>query len=112
MVRRSSHNQFISLIVYHCSIAHTTRYPREDEEDGQHYRHVTQDTMDQLIDKGAFIQTCRCVLPYHPSLALTGDLCSLYGHMYGLTTDAVDHVARARKIGVITMELEVRSSLQ
>ncbi|MBW1720573.1 MAG: guanylate kinase [Deltaproteobacteria bacterium] len=38
------------------SVSHTTREPREGEEEGVHYHFVDQETFQRMIDEGAFVE--------------------------------------------------------
>ncbi|KAI8508213.1 hypothetical protein Bbelb_144530 [Branchiostoma belcheri] len=70
-------------------ISHTTRPPKTGEEDNKDYHFVSMDRFENLIRQGKFIQTCQYA-----------------GHLYGLTMDAVEAVAKEGLACVVHMELE------
>ena len=41
------------------SISHTTRPPRPGEKDGVHYHFVSEETFEELVDRGAFLEHAR-----------------------------------------------------
>ncbi|RXM31571.1 Coatomer subunit gamma-2 [Acipenser ruthenus] len=78
-------------IIYH-SACHTTRSPYFDEVDGSDYHFVSEETFEDMIHMGKFIQTMK------------------YGcHYYGLTRDAIEIVAGEGLECYVHMELEIRT---
>ncbi|KAG4093572.1 guanylate kinase [Neocallimastix lanati (nom. inval.)] len=75
------------------SISHTTRKPREGEEDGVSYYFVTREEFLKLIDENAFIE--------HAEFS---------GNMYGTSLQAVRSVGESGKICVLDIDQQgVRS---
>lgn len=76
-------------------ISHTTRAPYPNEENGREYHFVSTEEFEALHLKGKFVQTC-----------LVQD------HLYGLSLDAMEAVAREGLACVVHMELEGVLSLK
>ncbi|XP_059510480.1 leucine-rich repeat and guanylate kinase domain-containing protein isoform X2 [Stegostoma tigrinum] len=77
------------------SICHTSRTPYYGEEDGCDYHFVTEQTFEEMIQLGKFIETIK----YN-------------GHYFGLSRDALEAVAREGLACCIHMELEGVRSLK
>ncbi|KAB7495188.1 Guanylate kinase [Armadillidium nasatum] len=71
------------------SVSHTTRKPREGEQDGVHYHFVTRDEMTEAIERGEFIE--------HAVFA---------GNMYGTSRRAVECVLNSNRICILDIEIE------
>ncbi|KOX78842.1 Guanylate kinase [Melipona quadrifasciata] len=71
------------------SVSHTTRSPREGEEDGKHYHFTTKDKMQKQIEQNEFLET------------------AIYsGNMYGTSKRAVEDVQEAGKICVLDVDVQ------
>jgi guanylate kinase len=75
------------------SISHTTRPPREGEQDGRDYRFTTVEKFRALIDEGSFLEWAE-----------------YQGNLYGTSRAAVEQVIR-RGLDVI-LEVEVQGARQ
>ncbi|MCD7465312.1 Guanylate kinase 2 [Datura stramonium] len=78
------------------SVSHTTRAPREKEQDGIHYHFTDRNVMEREIKDGKFLE-----------------FASVHGNLYGTSVEAVEVVADAGKrcildIDVHEQELEKR----
>jgi guanylate kinase len=63
------------------SISHTTRRPRQNEQDGREYHFVTRDQFVQRIEQGAFLEWAE-----------------VHGNLYGTSKSEVDRAAQQRAI--------------
>ncbi|KAI9352294.1 hypothetical protein DFJ73DRAFT_830474 [Zopfochytrium polystomum] len=75
--------------IFGLSVSHTTRKPRPGEENGVHYHFVSKEEMTAMIDEGKFIEVV-----------------SLFGYMYGTSTDAIDKVTEEGKVCIMDLEIE------
>lgn len=66
------------------SVSHTTRKPRPDEKDGQHYHFTTKEQMLEDMKLGKFIETA-----------------TFGGNMYGTSKTSIDEIAKAGKVNLI-----------
>ncbi|CAG9797396.1 unnamed protein product [Chironomus riparius] len=71
------------------SVSHTTRKPRQGEEDGVHYNFVGVEEMKAGIEKGEFIETA-----------------VFSGNIYGTSKKAIEKVQSHGKICVLDIEIE------
>eukprot|EP00056_Hartaetosiga_gracilis_P010407 m.153425 g.153425 ORF g.153425 m.153425 type:complete len:199 (+) comp13308_c0_seq1:50-646(+) len=81
--------------VFQLSVSHTTRKPREGEEDGKDYFFTTRDKMESLIADKQFIET-----------AIFGD------NMYGTSKMAVQSILDSNHIPVLDIEMQGCESLK
>ncbi|KAI7725744.1 hypothetical protein M8C21_024783, partial [Ambrosia artemisiifolia] len=72
------------------SVSHTTRAPREKEQNGVHYHFTNRDVMEEEIKAGKFLE-----------------FASVHGNLYGTSIEAVDVVADAGK-----SEFDVESQMR
>lgn len=63
------------------SVSHTTRAPREKEQNGVHYHFTERSFMEEEIRSGKFLE-----------------FASVHGNLYGTSIDAVEVVADAGKV--------------
>lgn len=71
------------------SVSHTTRSPREGEEDGVHYNFTTVDDIKKDIDEGKFIEYAE-----------------VHGKYYGTSVAAVETVKSSGKICVLDIDVQ------
>ncbi|CAO1438323.1 unnamed protein product [Diamesa hyperborea] len=71
------------------SVSHTTRKPRNGEENGVHYHFVSVEEMQAGIENGDFIETA-----------------VFSGNMYGTSKKAVENVQKHGKVCVLDIEIE------
>jgi guanylate kinase len=71
------------------SISHTTRQPRNGEQDGREYYFVTKEEFQKLVDQKGFIEN-----------AQFGDNC------YGTSVKAVSDIAEKGRICILDIEME------
>lgn len=71
------------------SVSHTTRSPRQGEEEGKQYYFVDQPTFQKMIEEGKFIE--------HAEFS---------GNLYGTSVDAVKKVAETGKIAVLDVDMQ------
>ncbi|KAG6994035.1 septinsspn2 [Physcia stellaris] len=71
------------------SVSHTTRSPRQGEQDGREYNFTTKESFLDLVDKGGFIE--------HAQFG---------GNLYGTSIKAVESVAEQGRICVLDIEME------
>jgi guanylate kinase len=71
------------------SVSHTTRKPRDGEENGVHYHFVSVEEMQAGIENGDFIETA-----------------VFSGNMYGTSKKSVENVQRQGKVCVLDIEIE------
>ncbi|KAL8269181.1 hypothetical protein R6Q59_000531 [Mikania micrantha] len=79
------------------SVSHTTRAPREKEENGVHYHFTNRNVMEDEIKAGTFLEYA-----------------SVHGNLYGTSIEAVEVVADAGKRCILDIDVQgarsVRSS--
>lgn len=73
------------------SVSHTTRSPRQGEQDGREYNFTTKENFLKLVDEGGFIE--------HAQFG---------SNLYGTSVQAVKNVAEEGRICVLDIEMEVR----
>ncbi len=71
------------------SVSHTTRKPREGEQEGVHYHYVSREEMQRAIDAGEFVENAEFSF-----------------NMYGTSRKAVSTVLEAGKICILDIEIE------
>ncbi|OLL22246.1 Guanylate kinase [Neolecta irregularis DAH-3] len=71
------------------SVSHTTRLPRQGEENGKAYHFVTREEFAQLVTQNAFIE--------HAEFS---------GNLYGTTIAAVQAVAKDGKICILDIDMQ------
>ncbi|OIW23039.1 guanylate kinase [Coniochaeta ligniaria NRRL 30616] len=71
------------------SVSHTTRGPRQGEQDGVHYRFVTPESFEALVQKGGFLE--------HATFG---------GNRYGTPKSVVDEARAQDKVVVLDIEME------
>lgn len=72
------------------SVSHTTRNPRQGEEDGREYHFVSKGDFEKLIAAGGFIE--------HAQFS---------GNHYGTSIQAVRDVAEKGQVCILDIEMEV-----
>ena len=77
--------------IYGKCVSHTTRPPREGEEDGVHYHFVSQADIDRMNSECKFIE-----------------LVTIFGNQYGTTIQAIDQVTSQGKVCILDVDYEVR----
>lgn len=77
------------------SVSHTTRAPRQGEQDGREYNFTTREAFNQLVDEGGFIE--------HAQFG---------SNLYGTSVKAVIDVAEKGKICVLDIEMEGVKSIK
>lgn len=73
------------------SVSHTTRGPRNGEQDGREYNFTTKDKFLKLVDEGGFIE--------HAQFG---------SNLYGTSVQAVKDIAEKGRICILDIEMEVR----
>mmetsp|Transcript_5254 Transcript_5254/g.10256 ORF Transcript_5254/g.10256 Transcript_5254/m.10256 type:complete len:197 (+) Transcript_5254:58-648(+) len=71
------------------SVSHTTRQPREGEENGVHYNFTTVETMKKEIDEGKFVEYAE-----------------VHGNYYGTSIEAVETVRSKGKICILDIDVQ------
>ena len=71
------------------SVSHTTRAPRDGEEDGVHYHFTNRETMEAEIAEGKFLEYA-----------------DVHGNFYGTSVAAVQAVADAGKIPILDIDVQ------
>eukprot|EP00892_Ulva_mutabilis_P002089 jgi/Ulvmu1/11881/UM081_0039.1 len=71
------------------TVSHTTRAPREGEEDGVHYHFVTREAMERDIAAGRFLEHAE-----------------VHGNLYGTSTAAVHAVAAAGNCAILDIDVQ------
>lgn len=71
------------------SVSHTTRQPRQGEENGIHYNFTSVDAMKQEIDEDKFIEYAE-----------------VHGNYYGTSVESVEKVSRSGKICVLDIDVQ------
>ena len=69
--------------------SHTSRAPVEGEVDGLDYHFVEHAVLEDLLQRGQLVQTCR-----------------VHDELYAISTPALEAIAAARRIPVLTLEVE------
>ena len=72
------------------SVSHTTRAPRQGEQDGQHYNFTNKDAFLKLVDEDGFIE--------HAQFG---------SNLYGTSVKAVKDVAEQGRVCILDIEMEV-----
>lgn len=71
------------------SVSHTTRKPREGEQDGVHYNFTTTDAIKKEIDDGKFVEYA-----------------NVHGNYYGTSVTAVESVQKQGKICILDIDVQ------
>lgn len=71
------------------SVSHTTRKPREGEQDGVHYNFTTVETIKGEIDEGKFVEYA-----------------NVHGNYYGTSVQAVESVQKQGKICILDIDVQ------
>lgn len=71
------------------SVSHTTRAPRNGEENGKHYHFVTKTTIEGMISRNEFLESC-----------------NVHGNIYGTSKAALADVTAQGKVGIIEMDVQ------
>mmetsp|Transcript_13132 Transcript_13132/g.23507 ORF Transcript_13132/g.23507 Transcript_13132/m.23507 type:complete len:238 (+) Transcript_13132:158-871(+) len=71
------------------SVSHTTRNPREGEQDGVHYNFTTVETIKKEIDEGKFVEYA-----------------NVHGNYYGTSVAAVESVQNQGKICILDIDVQ------
>ncbi|TKX21390.1 guanylate kinase [Elsinoe australis] len=71
------------------SISHTTRSPRQGEQDGREYHFVTRDAFQQKVSENGFIENAQ-----------------FGSNLYGTSFAAVDDVSKSGKTCILDIEME------
>ncbi|XP_052174480.1 guanylate kinase 2-like isoform X2 [Diospyros lotus] len=77
------------------SVSHTTRAPRNKEEDGVHYHFTDLSVMEKDIKDGKFLE-----------------FASVHGNLYGTSVEAVEAVADAGKICILDIDVQGARSVR
>lgn len=77
------------------SVSHTTRKPREGEEDGVHYHFVSRDAMETMIAEGGFLE-----------------FAEVHGNIYGTSIGAIEDVLESGRVCVLDIDLQGMRSLR
>ncbi|GKC43973.1 guanylate kinase 2-like protein [Tanacetum coccineum] len=77
------------------SVSHTTRGPREKEQNGVHYHFSKRDVMEQEIRDGKFLE-----------------FAAVHGNLYGTSIEAVDVVADAGKRCILDIDVQGARSVK
>ncbi|GBG24454.1 Guanylate kinase [Hondaea fermentalgiana] len=75
--------------VFGLSVSHTTRAPRDGEEDGVHYHFTDHETMQERIGRGEFIEFAH-----------------VHGNIYGTSEQAVRDVSAKGKICILEIDIQ------
>lgn len=75
--------------VFGFSVSHTTRDPREGEENGIHYHFVTKDEFTSMVEAGEFLEYAE-----------------VHGNFYGTSQDSVRSVLSNRRICVLDIDVQ------
>lgn len=86
-------NEFPSMFGF--SVSHTTRAPREKEQNGVHYHFTERSIMEEEIRNGKFLE-----------------FASVHGNLYGTSIDAVEVVADAGKRCVLDIDVQGARSVR
>mmetsp|Transcript_17218 Transcript_17218/g.20877 ORF Transcript_17218/g.20877 Transcript_17218/m.20877 type:complete len:261 (-) Transcript_17218:1378-2160(-) len=71
------------------SVSHTTRSPREGEEDGKHYHFVSKETFEKQIEEGAFIEYAH-----------------VHNNIYGTSYQSVKDVVSEGKVCILEIDIQ------
>ncbi|GAB5593809.1 guanylate kinase [Umbelopsis nana] len=71
------------------SVSHTTRQPREGEQNGKDYHFVTKESMIKEVEEGKFIESA-----------------TFSGNMYGTSIKAVEDVVARGKVCVLDIDMQ------
>ncbi|EKF32494.1 guanylate kinase, putative [Trypanosoma cruzi marinkellei] len=71
------------------SVSHTTRAPREGEENGREYHFSDRVTVEKMRDEGGFIE-----------------LCEVHGNLYGTSVRAVAEVRSTGKVCILEVDIK------
>lgn len=71
------------------SVSHTTRPPREGEQDGVHYNFTTVEAIEKEITEGKFLEYA-----------------NVHGKYYGTSVEAVESVRRTGKICILDIDVQ------
>ncbi|KAI3760613.1 hypothetical protein L1987_51010 [Smallanthus sonchifolius] len=77
------------------SVSHTTRAPREKEENGVHYHFTNRSVMEEEIKAGKFLE-----------------FASVHGNLYGTSIEAVEVVADAGKRCILDIDVQGARSVR
>ncbi|PHT71491.1 Guanylate kinase 1 [Capsicum annuum] len=77
------------------SVSHTTRAPREKEQNGIHYHFTDRNVMEREIKDGKFLE-----------------FASVHGNLYGTSVEAVEVVADAGKICILDIDVQGARSVR
>ncbi|KAF5785861.1 putative guanylate kinase [Helianthus annuus] len=77
------------------SVSHTTRAPREKEQNGVHYHFTNRDIMEEDIKAGKFLE-----------------FASVHGNLYGTSIEAVEVVADAGKRCILDIDVQGARSVR
>ncbi|KAI3507571.1 hypothetical protein L1887_22559 [Cichorium endivia] len=77
------------------SVSHTTRAPREKEENGVHYHFTNRSVMEEEIKAGKFLE-----------------FAAVHGNLYGTSVEAVDVVADAGKRCILDIDVQGARSVR
>ncbi|PWA94743.1 guanylate kinase-like domain-containing protein [Artemisia annua] len=77
------------------SVSHTTRAPREKEENGVHYHFTNRDVMEEEIKSGKFLEYA-----------------DVHGNLYGTSIEAVEVVADAGKRCILDIDVQGARSVR
>lgn len=81
--------------MFDVSVSHTTRKPRNGEEDGKDYNFVTREEMEASIQRGEFVE--------HAQFG---------GNLYGTSKKAIQDVAEANRVCVLDLEMQGCESIR
>lgn len=70
-------------------VSHTSRAPRGDEQDGQHYHFTSQEAMEEAVEAGEFLEHA-----------------SVHGNLYGTSAAAVQAVADSGRVPVLDIDVQ------
>lgn len=73
-------------LMFGFSVSHTTRAPRNNEQNGVHYHFTERSVMEKDIDDGKFLE-----------------FATVHGNLYGTSVEAVDVVAEKGKVNVLAL---------
>nr|GEX82359.1 guanylate kinase 2-like [Tanacetum cinerariifolium] len=77
------------------SVSHTTRAPREKEENGVHYHFTNRDVMEEEIKSGKFLE-----------------FAAVHGNLYGTSIEAVEVVTDAGKRCILDIDVQGARSVR
>ncbi|KAL3533666.1 hypothetical protein ACH5RR_007189 [Cinchona calisaya] len=77
------------------SVSHTTRAPREKEENGVHYHFTEKSVMEEEIREGKFLE-----------------FASVHGNLYGTSKEAVEMVAHSGKRCILDIDVQGARSVK